>query len=457
MIGTTLNEKYKLGSMLAESHLYEVYQAVEIETGSAVVVKMMREEIAASFDQVKFFSDEVQAFGKLSHPNVAQVLDMDMAGNRPYVVREPVSGIDFRAWAREEKGVPFLAAVKAVQSLGFVLQAAFDEGIDQRTIKSSNVVRREDGTVKVLGFSMPRLRLIKKNQSMADLEAGIQSDLFFLGTTLFELLTGDSPIRKRGGINETWDDKLRQALRIRHQQLPPEAIDKVVEGIERTFTREMKNRFQDHTGFLVVLADLIHLAESLERSSRPQRRDMSTASEVVDAIHGRKPVTTIATGVGPAPLPKTASIPQAAATSQVAASSQAVASARPATASSPIPAAAMAAANPAMAAKGGKITPLSAHRSRNPAASSLNPAEAAQLGTFEGNAALALDAAESGSTAEDADRPVFGRPIFQVIDGGRNLAKSVIWRISDEPTWYRNPMVLMGAGLLSMLLLILFW
>lgn len=454
MIGTTLNGKYKLVSMIAESHLYEVFQAIEIETGSTVIIKVMREEIAASLDQVKFFSDEVQAFARLSHPNVAQVLDMDMIGNRPYVVREPVSGTDFRTWARLEKGVPFLAAVKAVQSLGFVLQAAFDEGIDQRSVKSSNVLRRDDGMVKVLGFSMPRLRLVKRVQSMVDLEASIQSDLFFLGTTLFELLTGESPIRKRGGINETWDDLLRQSLRIRHQQLPPEAIDKVVEGIDRTLTREVKNRFRDHTEFLVILADLIHLAEGLERGNRPVRRDMSTAAEVVDAIHGRKPVTGIATGVGPAQTAAPATTASASAkSSRITPLPKTAVAGLPPAISTPAPAQRMA----PLASATGKITPLAARTAKAAATAALNPAEAAQLVAFDGNAALALDTDDLASDANEAERPVFGRPIFQVINGGRNLAKSVIWRITDEPIWYKNPMILMGSGLLFMMLLILFW
>lgn len=468
MIGTTLNGKYKLTSMLAESHLYEVFQATEIETGSPVIIKVMREEIAASLDQVKFFSDEVQAFGRLTHPNVAQVLDMDMIGNRPYVVREPVSGIDFRTWARQEKGVPFLSAVKAVQSLGFVLQAAFDEGIEQRSVKSSNVLRRDDGTVKVLGFSMPRLRLIKKTHTMVDLEASIQSDLFFLGTTLYELLTGDSPIRKRGGINETWDDLLRQSLRIRHQQLPPEAIDKVVEGIDRTFTRDVKSRFRDHTEFLVVLADLIHLAEGIDRGNRPvARREMASASEVVDAIQGRKPVTAIATGAGPAALPKVATLPKAAVMptpapaarmAPLASAAKPVQASGPAaTVSSRTGSSPVSGTTSSMASAGGKVSPINARASKTAAIAALNAAETAQLGGFDGNAALALDPQEDFQDADDAERPVFGRPIFQVINGGRNLAKSVIWRITDEPIWYKNPMVLMGSGLLFMMLLILFW
>jgi len=460
MIGTTLNGKYKLTSMLAESHLYEVYQATEIETGGTVIIKVMREEIAASLDQVKFFSDEVQAFGRLTHPNVAQILDMDMIGNRPYVVREPVSGIDFRTWARQEKGVPFLAAVKAVQSLGFVLQAAFDEGIDHRTVKTSNVLRRDDGMVKVLGFSMPRLRLVKKTPTMIDLEASIQSDLYFLGITLFELLTGDSPIRKRGTINETWDDLLRQSLRIRHQQLPPEAIDKVVEGIDRTLTRDVKSRFTDHTEFLVILADLIHLAEGLERGNRPVRREMASASEVVDAIQGRKPLTSIVTGVGPANHSKITALPKAAATQTTSPSAMPAARIAPLAQSSARPVEAVSPSATGVsrsATAGGKVSPINARAAKTASIAALNAAEAAQLNAFDGNAALALDPQECSQDPDDAERPVFGRPIFQVINGGRSLAKSVIWRITDEPIWYKNPMVIMGGGLLFMLLLILFW
>ena len=59
MIGETINEKYKIESVFAESHMYEVFTAIEAATGQTVVLKLMKEEMAVSPERVKIFSEEI--------------------------------------------------------------------------------------------------------------------------------------------------------------------------------------------------------------------------------------------------------------------------------------------------------------------------------------------------------------------------------------------------------------
>ncbi|HEY9070485.1 MAG TPA: protein kinase, partial [Candidatus Ozemobacteraceae bacterium] len=300
MIGTIINDKYEIKQALAESHMYEVYAATERETGMTVAVKLLHAEMAENQERVKAFSEEVRMIAGLTHPSLAQVLDFDVHDGRPFCVTEFIEGKELRDSIRGDRPMSFFDACRAVQQLAVLLQHACDQKLTVRTIKLSNILRTNTGLVKVLSFSLPRLRLVGGN---SDETGGTQSDLFFLGTTLFELLAGESPMRKRGGINEIWDDRLRQALRIRHSQLTPEQIDMVVTFIERTLTREVKNRFADHAAFLIGLSDLMHVSGDAERNDRDlKRRRLSNASEVVDAINGRA-APALSAVVTPAPQP----------------------------------------------------------------------------------------------------------------------------------------------------------
>ncbi|MBF0410891.1 MAG: protein kinase [Candidatus Riflebacteria bacterium] len=435
MIGTRIGNKYEIKSFIADSHLFDVYSAVELETGTVVALKLMKSDVAQNVERVKLFTEEVSAFARISHQNVVHVLDFDSEAGRPYVVSEKICGTEILKIARSET-MSFVQCMKTVQAIGSVLQQAFSDNIEQRSIKLSNVLRDERGKIKILSFSFPKLRLIEKSNP-SDPYSGIQSDIFFLGSTLFELLSGESPIRKRGGINECWDDMLRKAMRTRHQQFPPEEIEKVVELVEKCFTRNMKSRLADHSAFLMKVADLISLGEKFDRKEKSKSREKPSmsASEVVDAIHGRIPQAHVINEVAKAVAAKSP-------VAKTTAGSEKITSLK-----RPVARAVQANSSGANALSDFNIGLAPAKNVKQ------------QTGQISGNLALAENLSEPATDDDDdnIEPGRFGRPILQLINGGKKAASGVFWKLSDEPTWYRNPFIITGSGLLFMVLLILFW
>lgn len=284
MIGEILNDKYKIEEAISESHMYEVYSALEIETGVEVAVKVLKEEMIVNSEKVKTFTSEIQSFASLSHPDIAEILDIDMFGDRPYVVTELVYGKDLHRWIKEDV-IPFSEVIDIVKSLTNILQYAHGEGVHERTIKLSNVLRTDKKKLTLLSFTFPRLRVVGQRNRAKSEKSGVQSDLFFLGTTLYELLSGKTPIRRRGGVNELWDTKLAKQLRIRHSDLEPKQIDEIIAFIDKTLTRKVCNRFKTHAEFLTGLADI---TGSIRKAKVYKRgKQLSMASQVVDAINGK--------------------------------------------------------------------------------------------------------------------------------------------------------------------------
>jgi len=411
MIGELINGKYKIEAAFSESHMYEVFSAIEIATSTQVVLKILKEEMACNPERVKCFSEEIKAFASLSHPMVAEVLDVDIYEDRPFVVAPFVRGEELHRIIKDTD-VSFVDACRIVQDIATVLQYAADQKVECRTIKLSNVLRDKDGKLTVLAFTHPRLKLAGRASRTEN--GGVHSDLFFLGSTFFELLAGESPIRKRGGINELWDMKLEKLLRIRHADLMPEQISRLVDFVKRTLTRDMNMRFNSHEDFLKALADLSGSIRTATIKNRT--RQMSMASQVVDALNGR--MSNICSDFQPGlknHSGKTASLTAVAAS--LAAESDA------------------------------EKTDLSAGFTEN---------------QVEGNLALASDKSDIDSRVAVAkpNSAMKVRPSHLRLVKPADSDKSVVgeaWDNSAEAHWLRNPVIFMGFCLVIMVALILFW
>ena len=296
MIGEIINDKYKIESVFSESYMYEIFTAIEAATGQTVVLKLMKEEMAVNAERVRMFSEEIKNFASLSHPNIAEILDLDMFEDRPYVVSPLISGKELNFVMKEEL-LSLPDSVKIIQDLAAVLQCAADHKIENRNINLSNVIRKKDGHVTVLSFTLPRLKLITSTPVKRNENAGIQADLYFLGTALYELLAGKSPIRKIGGLHELWDMNLEKDLRIRHPELEPSQQKKIVEFIRKTLTREMNQRFNSYEEFLKAIADLA--GDFRQKNIRNKvSRQMSMASHIVDVLNNKINTTTTIVGSG---------------------------------------------------------------------------------------------------------------------------------------------------------------
>ncbi|MDD3145943.1 MAG: protein kinase [Candidatus Riflebacteria bacterium] len=415
MIGELINEKYKIEAAFSESHMYEIFSALEVATGTRVVIKILKEEMAANPERVRGFSDEIKSFAGLSHPLIAEVLDVDMYDDRPYVVSTVVNGKDLHSLIKESV-LPLNDCIRIIQDIAAVLQYACDQKIEHRTIKLSNVLRRDDGHLSILSFTHPRLKLASRTTRSEG--SGIHSDLFFLGSTFFELLAGESPIRKRGGINELWDMKLEKLLRIRHPEMMPEQLSRVVDFVRRTLTREMGKRFNSHEEFLKALADLSGTLR--ETNIRSRSRQLSMASQVVDALNGR--MSNVNTS-----MPPVVKLP-------VSGGNQYAAGAA------------------SLKANGDQVNVAD------------ETAEGYGHTSIEGNLALVVDNSGRDSIGDNAEMPAKspGKKHLRLVKpvsatSNASVESGNAWKNQEERHWLQNPVIFMGLCLVAMVFLILFW
>jgi serine/threonine protein kinase len=206
---------YEILALLGRGGMGEVYRARDVRLSRDVALKVLDTDVAADSARVRRFEQEAKAAGVLNHPNIVAVYDTGESDGSPYIVSELLTGETLR----ERLAVGSLGVRRAVEYAAQVargLAAAHDRGIVHRDLKPENLFVTKDGLVKILDFGVAKLgrpdeeRLGSEAETLSatspgtvlgtvgymspeqarGLAADHRSDLFSLGTVLFEMLTG---------------------------------------------------------------------------------------------------------------------------------------------------------------------------------------------------------------------------------------------------------------------------
>jgi WD40 repeat protein len=204
----------------------EVYRARDPRLGREVAVKILTAGGTVTPDRLRRFEDEARATGALNDPNILAVFDVGSEDGLPYVVFELLEGETLGE--RLQRGrLPARKAVTYAVEACHGLAAAHDRGIVHRDLKPGNLFLTADGRLKILDFGLAKLGqdsappasnrptrtatqpglLIGTLAYMAPEQArgepaDARSDIFALGATLYEMLSG-RPAFLRASAAET--------------------------------------------------------------------------------------------------------------------------------------------------------------------------------------------------------------------------------------------------------------
>lgn len=210
---------YRLGGQIGSGGMATVYEAVDVRLGRKVAIKILPPAFFGDRDRVRRFRQEARVVSLLNHPNIVSIYDAELEQDPCYIATEFVEGKTLRqiqlTGARPmELGLFLDIAVQICSALA----AAHESGIVHRDIKPENVMVRPDGLVKVLDFGLAKQEappnsdatdVTRTLHSIPGILAGTaqylapeqimgkpaspQSDIFSLGVTLYEVLTGVRP------------------------------------------------------------------------------------------------------------------------------------------------------------------------------------------------------------------------------------------------------------------------
>ena len=229
--------EYRLLGKLGEGGMGTVYKALHTRLRRVVALKMLPAERVAHGPSVARFAREIEAVGKLDHPNIVRAFDAGEDDEMHYLVMEFVDGIDLHQLVKQIGPLPVTDACEIVRQAALGLQHAHEHDLVHRDVKPSNLLLSRDGTVKVLDLGLallqgePRRReeLTTTGQVMGTLDyiapeqasdshqVDVRADVYSLGCTLFKLLTGRAPF-----ASDQHDSALKKLLA--HTRTPPPAL-----------------------------------------------------------------------------------------------------------------------------------------------------------------------------------------------------------------------------------------
>src|SRR5512139_34974 len=249
---------------------------VAVKTISLALDPADREEFRSRFLK------EAKAAGRLNHPNIVTIFDAGEEHGFAYIIMELLSGVSVREMLPPGKRLPVQLWVSIATQVAEGLACAHTAGVVHRDVKPGNIVVGGDGRVRVTDFGIARVggsttgtqggmilgspRYMSPEQ-IQGLVLDARTDLFSLGTVMYEMATGTAPFGA-----ETEDLATLMRAIVRSDPVPPSAIAPAVSPeLEQVMLRVLAKRPEDR---YPTAADL---AQALRDAAKPIERGAAVA------------------------------------------------------------------------------------------------------------------------------------------------------------------------------------
>jgi serine/threonine protein kinase len=150
--------EYRLLGKLGAGGMGTVYKALHTRLNRVVALKVLQDNRMMHGPSVSRFSREIEAVGRLDHPNIVRAFDAGEDNDVHYLVMELVDGVDLRRLLKQCGPLSVADACEIVRQAALGLQHAHDHSLVHRDVKPSNLLVANDGQVRVLDLGLALLQ-----------------------------------------------------------------------------------------------------------------------------------------------------------------------------------------------------------------------------------------------------------------------------------------------------------
>src|SRR5947209_850524 len=263
LVGKTLADKYRIEELINEGGMGSVYRSTHVLMDKVVAVKVLHPSLAADDKIVARFSREAKAASRISHPHALNVTDFgEDEDGVVFLVMEYLNGETLKDVIHKDGPMPLTRAVEIIRQVSGALEAAHNEVVVHRDLKSDNIMLIDVGGgdwAKVLDFGIAKIienvdqdpaltapnliigtpQYMSPEQCSQAANIDSRSDIYSLGIILYEMLVGHVPFT---GESPT-------AIMMKHLQEPPPSVleerKDVPAAVGRVVLRTMAKRPED--------------------------------------------------------------------------------------------------------------------------------------------------------------------------------------------------------------------
>lgn len=290
MIGKTLDDRYRILSLIGQGSMSIVYKAEHMMMRRIVAIKVLKSELIADQESIKRFQQEATAICTLSHPNVVAVYDFGISPEGTlYLAMDFVEGESLATLLATEVRLEPGRALPIFREACSALWHAHQKGIIHRDIKPSNIIVTKSGqggadSIKLVDFGIAKLldrqgggglRLTQSGdvfgsplymspeQCMGRAVDG-RSDIYSLGCVMYETLTGKKPFEASTPVEIATKhlSEIPEPFRSLSSSLNiPEKLESIV---FKAIDKDPLNRYQS-------MAELIEALEKYQTGSQKHK------------------------------------------------------------------------------------------------------------------------------------------------------------------------------------------
>jgi serine/threonine protein kinase len=302
---------YRIVRHIGGGGMGDVYLAERVDIGLPVALKVPKLHVSAETELLERLMREARAVARIDHPNICKIYDIGQDAGIHFLAMQFVDGPTLEALLKQRADSPLLStrgAVELVRKIALALAAAHARGVIHRDIKPSNILideRRQEPVVTDFGLARPGgddgLTYTQTGKVLGTLlymspeqadgrvgEIGVASDIYSLGITLYELLTGAVPFRS---LQELFTKAAAAPSSIR-KELSPE-LDRIV---LKAIARKAADRYRSMEEFAADLQ--AWLTPSSKRPTPPRRTLVIALSLAALALLALGIVLTVQTKAG---------------------------------------------------------------------------------------------------------------------------------------------------------------
>lgn len=236
--GMIFANKYRIVKLIGSGGMANVYLGIDMNTGVNVAIKILKPEFSSDEEFIRRFDAEAKSVASLNHANIVKVYGVGHEGNFRYIVQEYIEGITVKDLINQNGHLDWRNAVPIVIQIGLALDYAHQNGIVHRDIKPQNILISRDRVAKITDFGIARaastttitmtgvqmgsVHYFSPEQARGG-NVGPQSDIYSLGVSLFEMVTGRLP----------FDGDSNVAIAVKHLQETPPVPSSLMQGIPK--------------------------------------------------------------------------------------------------------------------------------------------------------------------------------------------------------------------------------